>query len=118
MRYFDRNTVKIAAKHHNKQEEFVVWGTMNKEMRKRFRRDMKLFSYKVADRIWWNSLSDENKENVFNSYQRSLNWNLSNTPTFKITDEWINREMDYLKQRYSPEIDVRRGIVIDIILEN
>jgi hypothetical protein len=70
MRYKDKATIKQVTNHQNKPES-IYYGHMTDRQRKRMReRWLKEFRVKVTDKIWWDSLSDNDKTEVATDYKQ------------------------------------------------
>ncbi len=70
MRYRDKATIKQVTTHQNKPET-NYYGHMTNRQRERIReRWLKEFRLKVADKIWWDSLSDNDKTEVATEYKQ------------------------------------------------
>ena len=70
MRYRDKATIKQVTTHQNKPET-NYYGHMTDRQRKRMReRWLKEFRIKVTDKIWWDSLSDNDKTEVTYEYKQ------------------------------------------------
>lgn len=70
MRYRDKATIKQVTTHQNKPET-NYYGHMTDRQRKRMReRWLKEFRVKVTDKIWWDSLSDNDKTEVATDYKQ------------------------------------------------
>jgi hypothetical protein len=70
MRYRDKATIKQVTTHQNKPET-NYYGHMTDRQRKRMReRWLKDFRIKVTDKIWWDSLSDNDKTEVATDYKQ------------------------------------------------
>jgi hypothetical protein len=70
MRYRDKATIKQVTTHQNKPET-SHYGHMTDRQRKRMReRWLKEFRVKVTDKIWWDSLSDNDKTEVAHEYKQ------------------------------------------------
>ena len=70
MRYKDKATIKQVTNHQNKPET-SHYGHMTDRQRKRMReRWLKEFRVKVTDKIWWDSLSDNDKTKVVHEYKQ------------------------------------------------
>lgn len=70
MRYRDKATIKQVTTHQNKPES-IYYGHMTDRQRKRMReRWLKEFRVKVTDKIWWDSLNDNDKTEVAHEYKQ------------------------------------------------
>jgi aryl-phospho-beta-D-glucosidase BglC (GH1 family) len=70
MRYKDKATIKQVTNHQNKPES-IYYGHMTDRQRKRMReRWLKEFRIKVTDKIWWDSLNDNDKTEVATEYRQ------------------------------------------------
>ena len=70
MRYRDKATIKQVTTHQNKPET-NYYGHMTNRQRNRIReRWLKEFRIKVTDKIWWDSLSDNDKTEVATEYKQ------------------------------------------------
>lgn len=70
MRYRDKATIKQVTTHQNKPET-NYYGHMTNRQRERIReRWLKEFRLKVVDKIWWDSLSDNDKTEVATEYKQ------------------------------------------------
>lgn len=70
MRYRDKATIKQVTTHQNKPET-NYYGHMTNRQRERIReRWLKEFRLKVTDKIWWDSLSDNEKTEVAVEYKQ------------------------------------------------
>jgi hypothetical protein len=70
MRYRDKATIKQVTTHQNKPET-NYYGYMTNRQRERIReRWLKEFRLKVTDKIWWDSLSDNDKTEVAHEYKQ------------------------------------------------
>jgi len=70
MRYRDKATIKQVTTHQNKPET-NYYGHMTNRQRERIReRWLKEFRIKVTDKIWWDSLSDNDKTEVATEYKQ------------------------------------------------
>ena len=68
MRYRDKATIKQVTTHQNKPET-NYYGHMTDRQRKRMReRWLKEFRIKIPDKIWWDSLTDNDKSKVAVEY--------------------------------------------------
>lgn len=75
MRYRDKETIKQVSNHQNKPES-VYYGLISYRQKRRLReRWLNEFRLKVTDKIWWDSLTDDEKSNVVNSYSDGNNLN-------------------------------------------
>ena len=69
MRYRDKATIKQVTTHQNKPET-NYYGHMTNRQRERIReRWLKDFRLKVTDKIWWDSLKENEKTEVANDYK-------------------------------------------------
>ena len=69
MRYRDKATIKQVTTHQNKPET-NYYGHMTNRQRERIReRWLKDFRLKVYDKIWWDSLKENEKTEVANEYK-------------------------------------------------
>jgi len=129
MKYFDRNTVKTTSNWQNKQSanDFKKIDTQTKN---RFKKAVKEFSYKISDKLWWNSLDFNTQSKVYNEY---MDWNstwYSYTSEYghnilvgsalaeklaSITEEDHNERIEFLMSKYSNP-SKRRDLVIREIL--
>jgi len=74
MRYRDKETIKQVSNHQNKPES--DYGLISDRRKRRLReRWLNEFRLKVTDKIWWDSLTDDEKSNVVNSYYNGNNLN-------------------------------------------
>ena len=70
MRYRDKATIKQVTTHQNKPET-NYYGHMTNRQRERIReRWLKDFRLKVTDKIWWDSLSGNEKTEVATGYKQ------------------------------------------------
>jgi hypothetical protein len=70
MRYRDKATIKQVTTHQNKPET-SYYGHMTNRQRERIReRWLKDFRLKVTDKIWWDSLSGNEKTEVATGYKQ------------------------------------------------
>ena len=70
MRYRDKATIKQVTTHQNKPET-NYYGHMTNRQRERIReRWLKDFRLKVTDKIWWDSLSGNEKTEVATEYKQ------------------------------------------------
>ena len=70
MRYRDKATIKQVTTHQNKPET-NYYGHMTNRQRERIReRWLKDFRLKVIDKIWWDSLSGNEKTEVATEYKQ------------------------------------------------
>ena len=70
MRYRDKATIKQVTTHQNKPET-NYYGHMTNRQRERIReRWLKEFRLKVVDKIWWDSLKENNKTEVATEYKQ------------------------------------------------
>ena len=70
MRYKDKATIKQVTNHQNKPES-IYYGHMTDRQRKRMReRWLKEFRLKVTDKIWWDSLKENEKTEVATDYKQ------------------------------------------------
>jgi hypothetical protein len=70
MRYRDKATIKQVTTHQNKPET-NYYGHMTNRQRERIReRWLKDFRLKVTDKIWWDSLSGNDKTEVAHEYKQ------------------------------------------------
>jgi len=70
MRYRDKATIKQVTTHQNKPET-NYYGHMTDRQRKRMReRWLKEFRLKVTDKIWWDSLKENEKTEVATDYKQ------------------------------------------------
>ena len=70
MRYRDKATIKQVTTHQNKPET-NYYGHMTNRQRERIReRWLKDFRLKVVDKIWWDSLSGNEKTEVATEYKQ------------------------------------------------
>ena len=70
MRYKDKATIKQVTTHQNKPET-SYYGHMTDRQKKRMReRWLKEFRIKVTDKIWWDSLNDNDKTEVATEYRQ------------------------------------------------
>ena len=68
MKYRDKATIKQVTTHQNKPES-VYYGIMTDRQRNRIRqRWLKDFRIKIPDKIWWDSLTDNDKSKVAVEY--------------------------------------------------
>ena len=68
MKYRDKATIKQVTTHQNKPES-VHYGIMTDRQRNRIRqRWLKDFRIKIPDKIWWDSLTDNDKAEVAVEY--------------------------------------------------
>lgn len=137
MKYFDKNTRKIAANWHQKQfdnDESRCYLKSKNLLKKKVRN----FSYKIDDKLWWNALTEKEQIEVFREYYNeggrywyssyaSGGWSgYSSTITHMnndmpndevISDEEHNRRIMELKEKFIPQTSRRRNLVIDDILK-
>ena len=72
MRYKDKATIKQVTNHQNKPETNYYGQNMTNRQKQRMReRLLKDFRLKVTDKIWWDSLNDNDKTEVAYEYIRS-----------------------------------------------
>lgn len=70
MRYRDKATIKQVTTHQNKPET-NYYGHMTNRQRERIReRWLKEFRLKVVDKIWWDSLKENEKTEVATEYKQ------------------------------------------------
>jgi hypothetical protein len=70
MRYRDKATIKQVTTHQNKPET-NYYGHMTNRQRERIReRWLKEFRLKVVDKIWWDSLKENDKTEVATEYKQ------------------------------------------------
>jgi hypothetical protein len=70
MRYRDKATIKQVTTHQNKPET-NYYGHMTNRQRERIReRWLRDFRLKVYDKIWWDSLKENDKTEVANDYKQ------------------------------------------------
>jgi hypothetical protein len=70
MRYRDKATIKQVTTHQNKPET-NYYGHMTNRQRERIReRWLKEFRLKVTDKIWWDSLKENEKTEVATEYKQ------------------------------------------------
>lgn len=73
MRYRDKATIKQVTTHQNKPET-NYYGHMTDRQRNRIReRWLKEFRIKVTDKIWWDSLKENDKTEVATKYKHGTN---------------------------------------------
>jgi hypothetical protein len=71
MRYKDKATIKQVTNHQNKPESIYYGQNMTNRQRERMReRFLKEFRTKIPDKIWWDSLSDNDKTEVAHEYRK------------------------------------------------
>ena len=121
MKYFDRNTVKNNNKWQNREEltpSQSYWDKQEKE----FKKGLKDFSYRiVTDKIWWNSLDIRDKRSAYRQYLSDVK-EVIEYNTMKISNPieinlWIPIEIEKLKLKFIPDVEVRRQIVLQEILK-
>ena len=70
MRYRDKATIKQVTNHQNKPET-NYYGYMTNRQRERMReRFLKEFRIKIPDKIWWDSLKDNEKTEVAHEFKQ------------------------------------------------
>ena len=70
MRYKDKATIKQVTNHQNKLES-VYYGHMTNRQRERIRKHwLSNFRLKVTDKIWWDSLKENEKTEVATEYKQ------------------------------------------------
>jgi predicted Zn-dependent protease len=71
MRYKDKATIKQVTNHQNKPETNYYGQNMTNRQKQRMReRLLKDFRLKVTDKIWWDSLNDNDKTEVAYEYRQ------------------------------------------------
>jgi aryl-phospho-beta-D-glucosidase BglC (GH1 family) len=71
MRYKDKATIKQVTNHQNKPESIYYGQNMTNRQKQRMReRLLKDFRLKVTDKIWWDSLNDNDKTEVAYEYRQ------------------------------------------------
>ncbi len=124
MKYFDRNTVKTTSNWQVKQSD-RDFRKSNIQSKNRFKKEVQKFSYKVSDKLWWNSLNFDEQSNVYREY---MGWNTwysyptnsifiieSKSISAQISEEDHNNRMEVLMNKYNNPIK-RRDLVIKEIL--
>lgn len=72
MRYKDKATIKQVTNHQNKPEAIYYGQNMTNRQKERMReRFLKEFRTKIPDKIWWDSLKDNEKTEVAHEYKQS-----------------------------------------------
>lgn len=71
MKYFDRNTVKTISNWQNKQSA-NDFRKIDAKVKNRLKKAVSEFSYKISDKLWWNSLSFGEQSSVYSEY---MGWN-------------------------------------------
>jgi TRAP-type C4-dicarboxylate transport system substrate-binding protein len=76
MRYKDKATIKQVTNHQNKPETIYYGQNMTNRQRERIReRWLKDFRLKVYDKIWWDSLNDNDQTEVAHEYKQTKEGN-------------------------------------------
>ncbi len=133
-KYVDKHTVRSSTNWHNKQ--FANDDLRNEVKEKnRINKILREFSYTIDDKIWWNSLTDENKMSVhydYNNFEEEdiLTWysgrsgysgyytsHFNKSIKESLSPEEHKRRIDVLKTRYK-QVTRRRELVIDEILKS
>ena len=71
MRYKDKATIKQVTNHQNKPETDYYGQNMTNRQRERIReRFLKEFRTMITDKIWWDSLSGNEKTEVAHEYRK------------------------------------------------
>ena len=137
MKYFDRNTVKTISNWQNKQSDSKKSDYRSKNQLKRAVRE---FSYKVSDKLWWNSLNSGEQSSVYGEYMGWNTWYSYSGPTptsysqmlpyigydilvgsalseklAEVSEEEHNERMEFLMDKYNNP-NKRRELVIREIL--
>jgi|GEM_PF-5561584 len=132
MKYFDKNTIKSVSNWHKKQFDNDEDRNRLKEIN-RLKKKLKIFSYKIDDKIWWNSLLEKDKINAYFEYINGcqifwysssasqglsgMSGALGNPESDDVSTEEHERRISYLKDKYKPKLDRRRNLVIESILK-
>jgi hypothetical protein len=122
MKILDKHTIRNNGKWKEKDTSVTFnqsWDLYNKRERKKLKSKIKEFSYFVEDKIWWNSLTDNNKENVYSEHNYLLE--MAKYMSLKSKEdlnndwyrEWLYGEIPKLKEKYLPQVDVKRNIIIE-----
>lgn len=120
MKYKDRNTIRNNNKWQNRPFDDVK--SMERERKKRIKKNLLMFSYRVSDKIWWASLSDNDKINVLNEYiHQCLDiWGYGYVVNFndfeKIPKSKHNEVMNFLYKKYIPIVSKKRDLVLREVL--
>lgn len=93
-------------------------GASNRQLRRIQTLKLKKFEKRILDKFWWNSLSSNDREKVFNAryYGTWSNYGpitYSDTEKIQDFDEFIND----MKESYPGNLNLRRDMVIDNLLK-
>mgnify|MGYP001222471064 CR=1 FL=1 len=134
MKYFDKSTRKISANWHQRQFENDE-SKQNLKIKNLFKKRVRNFSYKIEDKIWWNALTEKEQIEAFREYYNgtrywyswsslgkingygeiNCNFDISNGDEV-ISDEEHKKRIIILKERFIPQTNRRRNLVISEIL--
>ena len=70
MRYRDKATIKQVTTHQNKPETNYYGHMTNRQRERNRERWLKEFRLKVTDKIWWDSLKENEKTEVATDYKQ------------------------------------------------
>lgn len=71
MKYKDKATIKQVTNHQNKAESIYYGQIMTNRQKERMReRFLKSFRIKIPDKIWWDSLKDNEKTEVAHEFKQ------------------------------------------------
>jgi hypothetical protein len=113
MKYFDKNTIRNKIKWQSKPEP-DFYESWKKNQDKIIKKGLLKFSNKVTDKIWWASLTEKEKRDVYSSYQGHIA-RLVHYP--KDFNSWFDGIVRSLKDRYPGNTQIKRDLKISQILK-
>ena len=124
MKYTDKNTIKTVNKLQNRNEDLA--DSFERKRKKELKKSLLKFSYKIKDKFWWNSLSEEQKISVYNQYisdfhalNHVINMSALHSPgkSNEVRAEWFDKEMIKLANLYRGDPHKKRDLIINDILK-